>query len=155
MDQIQDKSPHFPTVEDIKNHKEVMQKIALVVIWYERNGWSAPLSMLMEARDKLSAHAVYLGQIVAGFVGDADRAEFERKMQEIDNFHSLVSRGEGVTAASNFCKDKSKREIEIKANKSKEEARLLLSQSNKVLDALQQRISYEKIDLEKRNNNQV
>ncbi|MDA1120891.1 MAG: hypothetical protein O2887_10455 [Bacteroidetes bacterium] len=123
-----------------------IENIEQILSWYYRNSSTSSIDELINNRDKLAVWSCNLAQETSdAFIG-YNHAYFVRKVNTSRKINSLIKQEMAVNKAENQAIEEladiweTEKEKEAYAHK----CDLFLKQVNKVLEAFNQRISYEK-----------
>lgn len=126
-----------------------MEEIKTIIDWYLEECHTAPIESLLKAQDKLSVLAWRLAEQSAEVKKQYNASYFIRKIEVNRSKQGLMNSGKSGTQSEAESivenEDKHKTELELEAMVYKMD--LLLRQTNKVISAMAQRISYAKIEL--------
>lgn len=124
---------------------DVIEEISKGIQWYFENSVKASIDVLMEFQDKMTAYSFWMAEITADQKKDYNLKYFSRKIEVakskqgfIKNQKSPVNKAEIDAVIEN--EDILKAEVEAESYTYK--CDLLLKQTNKLLDAIRQRISF-------------
>ena len=133
--------------------QELIKKITNLINEYNQETW-APVWRLLDIQDKLCGYSFYLAEQSAQATKEANQAYYMRKIWYVHNFNKIKSdvtkkitdklaENNAIESVKDFYQD------EIEKNYTADRLKLVLNQVNKVLSAIQQRISHLKTE----NNN--
>jgi len=129
----------------MNDNKDTLEEIADGMDWYYNNSDIATVERLLTFQDKMTVHSFRLSEIASDQKKDYNIKYFSRKIEMakskqgfIKNQDMAVNRSEIDALIQN--EDIFKQEIESESYAIKCE--LLLRQTNKLLDAIRQRISF-------------
>ena len=137
---------------------EILEIIDRQVAWYYKNNEIASINDLIIFQDRLAVNSYYLAQLYAEAYQKYLETVYYTKTKKIKTF--LSKKAEKIEdkiltdkLAQSYAEDESLQEFcdELFNEWHKEKLRILLSQLNNILNALQQRISYLKIEKNKTN----
>ena len=128
-----------------------LEEISKIISDYAKHGDNRSVEALLKIQDRLAGYSYLLAEYAAQLKYTYNENYFIRKIEFQKSKHAYINTGKSATAAENLAEievqEWRKKEIESESHGYK--ADLLLKQVNRVLGALQQRISYMKIDIEK------
>ena len=134
--------------------EEIILKIGKGINWYGNNSAKANINQLLEAKDKL----VTLNYNIAEEVAEAKRiynySYYIRKISISKSKNSYINQGHSATKSESIATEEQAEKLEQEINNESYALKieLLLRQSNKVVDAMQQRISVLKSELNNSKN---
>lgn len=136
--------------------EEIIEKISKQIQWYYENSERANLDKLIRFRDLLAWNAFFLAEVTADTAKDYNCAVFQRRIK----YAQTISQKKAEKIEDRFMTDKMAdaaatqaveqemlEELENQANAHKCE--LILKQTNSVLDAVSQRVSFLKQESKK------
>ena len=131
--------------------QQVITKVEKWLIWYEGNCDKASVLQLLKFNDQLSLLSVNLASICAKSKGSYLRVYFERKSVFSTNKLNWIKKGSSAAKAEEQARLEigNIKESEIQREEEADGLNLMLRQVNKVLGAVQQRISFEKAEYER------
>lgn len=131
------------------NNSEIIEKIGKLVEWYNSNCKSATPVQLLDCKDLLVTFNYNLAEQVADMTKDYHKSYYIRKMAIAVKKNAYIKNGEAIGKAESLATEDAAEQFESELEYEAMALRfeLLLKQSNKVVDALQQRISYLKVEL--------
>ena len=134
-----------------KQDSEIIEAIEKCINWYTQNYSKATLEQLINFQCKLSLLSVNLATITARSKGTHLRAYFDRKMAFSIKKLGYIDEGEKIGTAEEKATSELKpfTDEELETQVIAESLMLELRQINKVLSAVQQRISFEKSEKER------
>jgi len=128
---------------------EILDKINEMVSWYHKNCTKATPEQLLASKDKLVTLNYNLAEIVAEQAKNYHKSYYIRKLTIARKKNAYIKSGEAVSKAESLATEEAanefEQELELEALALRYE--LLLKQSNKIVDAIQQRVSYLKIEM--------
>jgi len=128
-----------------------MDEIVKLIEWYKVNGGSQSISAILDCRDKLAVLSFRLAQQASESKNEYNAKYFQRKVNVARSVQRMMSESMAYNKADAKAlienEDYYQKEIQKEAEAYQYD--LLLKQVNKVLDAMQQRISYLKGEIEK------
>ena len=129
-----------------KNDLEVLDKVCQLLEWYENNADKAPILSLLNFQDKLSLLSTNIAKITGDCKASYLTAYFERKHNHSIKKLYYIGNGDSASKAEERAEleNEEKRRNEIEEEKASYTISLQLKQVNKVLSAVQQRISFAK-----------
>ena len=141
----------------MKYPEDIIEKITKGIDWYYENHSQTSLPMLMNAQDKLATLSFNLAEIAGKAYSDYTTKYFLRKKKIIVKLEDFTEAGFNGTISKNKAENEalSAREEETKANGFQRETKLLLDQTNKILEAMKQRISQIKKEWDRANTDPV
>jgi len=132
---------------------EIITKIGKIVSWYNTNCKSATPVQLLDCKDTLVTLNYNLAETVADMTKDYHKSYYIRKMAIAVKKNAFIKNGEAIGKAESLATEEAaeqfENELEFEALALRFE--LLLKQSNKIVDAIQQRVSYLKVELNRNN----
>ena len=133
-----------------KTDIQIIEKIGKLLVWYENNCDKATVLRLIEFQDKLSLLSCNLATITARAKGSHLRAYFERKHTFSIKKLGFIKEGLKIGTAEEQAQTEIEglTEKEIQTEEIADSLMLELRQVNKVLSAVQQRISFMKTEYE-------
>ena len=131
--------------------KIILDKIYILLNWYENNHSKASIDQLLDFQDKLSILSVNMARIAAQSKGTYLRAYFNRKYEFSVNKCKFINEGNTSAKAEELARieNGTVANEEIQAEENADIINLELRQINRVLAACQQRISFEKTEKER------
>lgn len=133
-----------------KTDIQIIELIAKELTWYNANYHKAPILDLLNFQDKLSLLSCNLATITAKAKGSHLRAYFERKHTFSIKKLGFIKEGKRIGTAEEQAQTEIEglTEKEIQTEEIADSLMLELRQVNKVLSAVQQRISFMKAEYE-------
>ena len=136
---------------NIKDEDVIKMSGDIIEWYYNQASKNGDLIKLMKAQDRLSALSYNIAQITADYKGEYNESYFIKKINHNIQKQAFINQGDsGVVAESNAIvktKEEIKKEKQAEANSYRMD--LLLKQINKVLSAMQQKISHLKNEYER------
>jgi len=131
--------------------KEIIDKIEKLLDWYLQHGSNTTIENLLNFQDKLSLLSVNLAHITALSKGSYLRTYFQRKFTFSTKKLTFIKDGEKIGTAEEKARVQigDIKEVEIQEEEYTDLLNLKLRQINRVLQAVQQRISYQKNEKER------
>jgi len=128
--------------------KTIIDAIQDCLDWYEGNYSNTTIELLLNLHDKLALLSVNLAEIVAKSKGSYLRAYFQRKFIFSTKKLTFIKDGEKIGTAEEKARVQigDIKEVEIQEEEYTDLLNLKLRQVNRVLQAVQQRISYQKVE---------
>lgn len=135
---------------------EILETIEKQVNWYYQHSDKASINDLLSLQDKLGVNSYYLAQLYAETYQSYLEKVYNTKTKKIKSY--LSKKAEKIEdkkltdkLAQSIADDESLAEFadELFGEGQKEQYRILLSQVNSILNAIQQRISYLKLEYNK------
>ena len=129
--------------------EEIVNKISDLITWYGNNCHKAQPEELLICKDRLVTFNYNLAQIVAESAKDYHLHYYIRKLTIARIKNAYIKKGEAVSKAESLATEESAEEFqnELESEALALKLELLLKQSNKIVDAIQQRVSYLKIEM--------
>ena len=135
--------------------QQVIDKIEKMLVWYNDNCDKANIEDLLRLSDKLSILSVNVASMTAQADGHFLRAYFNRKCHFANRKLHWIDTGNSATVSQEIVLQeqeyKALKEEELDAEILTRRLELMLKQTNKVLDSLRQRISFEKMEMQRMN----
>ena len=128
--------------------KKIIDAIEKCLDWYEGNGPNTTIELLLNLQDKLALLSVNLAEMVAVSKGTYLRVYFERKFTFSTKKLTFIKDGERIGTAEEKARVQigDIKEEEIQQEEYSDLLNLKMRQVNRVLQAIQQRISYQKAE---------
>lgn len=122
---------------------EIIDKITTQVNWYGKHSTGATLDQLLECKDKLVGYNYHLAELVSEYFLNYSKCYYIRKIKIARIKNVLIKNKTAITHAESIATEQAANEFEQEVENEAMAQRLdnLLRQSNKVVDAIQQRIS--------------
>ena len=121
----------------------MLAKISDIITWYNGNAQKATIDMILAAKDRLVTLNYNLGEMLADSQTEFNKKYFIRRISIAKKEAYHIQQGEAIskakTVAVSECEFEFKEELDAESYANKVE--ILLRQSNRVVDAMQQRIS--------------
>lgn len=136
-----------------KNDIEVIGMVTDLLVWYESNNEKASILQLLNFQDKLSLLSTNIAKIVGDCKASYLKAYFDRKHSFSIKKLYHIGKGSSGTKAQELAEieiDELKH-AEIEEEKASYTISLQLRQLNKVLSAVQQRLSFMKTEKQRMN----
>jgi hypothetical protein len=126
--------------------KAIIDKIEKLLDWYSNFGGNTTIENLLDFQDKLSLLSVNLAHITALSKGSYLRTYFQRKFTFSTKKIDWIKKGSSAAKADEQARllIGDIKEVEIQEEEYSDLLTLKLRQINRVLQAVQQRISYQK-----------
>lgn len=134
---------------------EELKQISEIIIWYGDNGHNESIDYILAQRDKLATLSFRLAEICGDSKGDYNKLYFLRKIAVAKSTSQIMQKGLAYNKAEGESLLKHEQEYRKELTKEAEAYKmdLLLKQTNKILDAMSQRVSYMKQEMAKYENN--
>jgi len=128
--------------------KKIIDAIEKCLDWYGNEGSNTTIELLLNLQDKLSLLSVNLAEMVAVSKGSYLRVYFQRKFTFSTKKLAFIDNGEKIGTAEQKARLAigDIEEVEIQEEEYTDLLNLKLRQVNRVLQAIQQRISYQKVE---------
>lgn len=125
---------------------ELFVQLELGLAWYSDNSNKAKLPQLLEWQDQMAIRSYYIAEMLANAKGDYNSKYFIRKIAVAKKQVNLIKAGTAIGQAQPEALIAAEKELEAEQKSEAIAVKfdILLKQVNKVLQASQQRISYEK-----------
>lgn len=125
---------------------ELLDRIHTKLKWFKENSKNCIIEDLITVRDRLAVDSYDLALLCADSFSDYNGNYFMRKIQTAKKINELVKANTAVNKADNLAKEELEvvYETEMQSEALAHKLGLLLRQVNKVLDAMNQRISHMK-----------
>jgi hypothetical protein len=130
---------------------EALTEIKCNISWYNKNGKNIQdVNKLLECKDNLAIYSFYLAEYAADKKIDYNKFMFIRKISIARQKESMTDNKMTSTKADNKAIIASEQDYhrELESQGEAYKADLLLKQVNKIIDAIMQRISYLKQELD-------
>ena len=131
--------------------QNVLAEIRKILDWYKVNCKTAFYIDILSAKDRLAIYSFTLAEFTADMKGEYNLAYFNRRIsvlrtkQTLINSKTAIGKAEGDAILEH--QDAYKKEMEAEADAYR--ADLLLRQVNKIIDAMQQRVSVLRSEMDK------
>ncbi len=128
--------------------KKIIDAIQDCLDWYEDNYSNTTIELLLNLQDKLALLSVNLAEMVAKSKGSYLRVYFQRKFTFSTKKLTFIKDGEKIGTAEEKARVQigDIKEVEIQEEEYTDLLNLKLRQINRVLQSVQQRISYMKAE---------
>ena len=128
--------------------KKILDLIQTLLDWYGQHGGNTTIENLLGCQDKLSLLSVNLAEIVTISKGSYLRSYFHRKFVFSTKKLTFIKDGEKIGTAEEKARVQigDIKDVEIQEEEYTDLLNLKLRQVNRVLQAIQQRISYQKTE---------
>jgi len=125
---------------------ELFIQLELGLEWYNNFSTKAKLPKLLEWQDQMAIRSYYIAEMLANAKGDYNSKYFMRKIAVAKKQVNLIKAGTAIGQAQPEALIEAEKELEAEQKSEAVAVKfdILLKQVNKVLQASQQRISYEK-----------
>ncbi len=132
---------------------EILEKINVIINWYHQKSASASPDDLLKCKDKLVTYNYNLAELVAEYSKNYHKNYYIRKLTVARMKNAYIKNGEAVGKAESLATEEAAEAFdnELESEALAMRLELLLRQSNKVVDAIQQRISYLKTEMRREN----
>jgi len=122
----------------------IIEQITEIIMAYNKAYKTLSIDDLLNAKDKLVTLNFNLAEEVATAKDSYNMGYYLRKINVTKHKNAYINQGKSATAAESAAIDNTRAELKAELEKESYAYRLdlLLKQSNKVVDALQQRISF-------------
>ena len=139
---------------NINPNDSIPDLISQLINWYSDYGSEAPIERLLDFQDKLSLLSVNLAGLTGAAKGSYIRAYFNRKINHSIKKMAFIDSGSSAAKAETKALTQIGElgEIELRAEEQSYCLALELKQVNKVLSAVQQRISFAKTEKQRLQN---
>ena len=131
--------------------KQLLEELEAGLIWYNDNSYKASISELLKFQDEMAIRSYWMASILAQAKKKYNATYFIRRIVIAKKEQTLILASHGVSEAKATAliqaEDKYKAEQDAEAEAVRYD--ILLRQVNKILQASQQRISYEKQEYER------
>jgi len=132
---------------------KIYKQIRNIIQWYGKESSTVDVKTLMDKRDKLAGYSFYLAEDMASHKADYNSIRFIRKIEFSRAFMEMkqvMTNQEAENKANEKIANELKLELDTEAIAYKYQ--VLLSQTGRVLDAMQQRLSWLKTEMGQSNN---
>jgi hypothetical protein len=125
---------------------KILKAIEKCLDWYGEFGGTTTIELLLDLQDRLALLSVNLAEIVAVSKGSYLRVYFQRKFVFSTKKLTFIKDGEKIGTADEKARVQigDIKEVEIQEEEYADLLNLKMRQINRVLQAIQQRISYQK-----------
>lgn len=125
-------------------------KISQIIESYCNNSDTMPIELLLTERDRLASFSYHLAEMCGSAKAEYNSNYFQRKMGVLKTTQKFLNSGLKFNASENqsLLENENLYEEEMLTDAIAYRYDLLLKQSNRVLDAMSQRISYLKVEKE-------
>jgi len=126
----------------------IIEQITEVIMAYNKNYKTLSIDELLNAKDKIVTLNFNLAEEVAAAKDSYNMGYYLRKINVVKTKNVYINQGKSATAAESTAIENTRAELKAELEKESYAYRLdlLLKQSNKVVDALTQRISFLKVE---------
>jgi hypothetical protein len=126
--------------------KKILDQIEAGLQWYREFGSTTTIELLLDFQDRLALISVNLAEMVAVSKGSYLRVYFQRKFTFSTKKLTFIRDGEKIGTSEEKARVQigDIKEVEIQEEEYTDLLNLKLRQINRVLQAVQQRISYQK-----------
>ena len=126
-----------------------LDKIEAILVWYHKECDSCELAILMHKSDQLANLAYGLAKELGSVHGAYNHAYFIRRINVSKTVNKLVQKGLAMNKSDHEALEENEAFFSEEKEKESESfsLNLLLKQVNKILERMNQRISYLKIEL--------
>ena len=126
----------------------IIEQITEVIMAYNKNYKTLSIDELLNAKDKIVTLNFNLAEEVAAAKDSYNMGYYLRKINVVKTKNAYINQGKSATAAESTAIENTRAELKAELEKESYAYRLdlLLKQSNKVVDALTQRISFLKVE---------
>lgn len=123
--------------------EKILKKISEHVDWYGKNSATATIDQLLECKDKLVGYGYHLAELVSEYFTNYTKCYYIRKIKIARTKNALIKDGSAISAAESIATEQAADEFDQEIENEAMAQRLnnLLRQSNKVVDAISQRVS--------------
>lgn len=130
--------------------EEILKKVGDVISWYQENYNTENIHLLLRSKDNLVTLNYNLAEEVAEHKKLYNIHYFIRKIAINKTKNSYINQKKSAVESQNIAEieQADKLEAELEAEAISFRLDLLLKQSNKIVDAMQQRISFMRYELE-------
>lgn len=127
------------------------QVCAEIISEYDQKSQNMVIEAIMYARDRLAAQSYFLAEESSKFKNEYNEKYFTKKIEVLRSKHNLILKGHKIGAADAEAMVENEKHVkaELTAEGRAYRADLLLRQVNQVLSAMQQRISFLKLQYDK------
>jgi hypothetical protein len=132
---------------------DVITEIGNILSWYKSKGQTATIDNLLRAKDKLAVNSWYLAEQAADMKSEYNMSYFQRKINIGRAKQEMTSKGMPVNRAEidSLIQNEGLFKSEILKEAAAYRMDLLVGQTNMVIRAIEQRVSYLKREKEQVN----
>jgi len=136
--------------------EQLLEELEAGLIWYNNNSYKSNPSELLKWQDEMAIRSYWLASMLAEANKKYNGSYFMRKITVAKKEQTLIKAGHKIGEAKAEALIQAEKQYKEEQDAEAEAVRcdILLRQVNKVLQASQQRISYEKSELERTQKNQ-
>jgi len=129
---------------------EILEKVSKQIDWYGATSNKATIDQLLNCKDKLVGYNYHLAELTSNYFLDYSMCYYIRKIKVARLKNVLIKNKSAIGTAESIATEQSANELENQVKNEAMAQRLdnLLRQSNKVVDAITQRISVLKKEME-------
>lgn len=135
----------------------ILENITGIINVYNKKYSTLSIDALLNCKDQLVTFNFNLAEEVAEAKRSYNMGYYIRKINVVKQKNALINQGNSATAAESAAIEKNEEHLKEELDREALSYRmdLLLKQSNKVVDAIQQRVSYLKVEKQnaERSNN--
>lgn len=128
--------------------EEIVLKIQEMVDWYQLNSSTASIECLLRLKDKLVVYNYNLAEILSDMSKNYHKYYYIRKMTISRRKNAMIKDGTAVNKAESIATEQAAQDFdnELEAEALANKLDLKLKQSNKIVEAITQRISVLKME---------
>lgn len=125
------------------SHTELLEKINKVINSYCSQSKSSTVNQLLDWKDLLAGYNYHLAELMSDYFADYSKHYYIRKIKIAREKNRLIKEGSAISAAESIATVEAAQEFQTELDNEAMADRLdnLLRQSNRVVDAMAQRIS--------------
>jgi replicative DNA helicase len=123
--------------------EDLIEAITKIVNAYGKQSKSSTVNQLLDWKDLLVGYNFHLAELMSDYFSNYNKCYYIRKIKIAKEKNRLIKSGEAITAAESIATAEAAQEFQNELDNEGMAERLnnLLRQSNKIVDAMTQRIS--------------